>query len=68
MRIMPVTGLATASRAGEPVVSSVTRGHRIRELDAVRGIAILVVILHNEARNYLPDFVGAHPRQWLDGR
>jgi peptidoglycan/LPS O-acetylase OafA/YrhL len=54
MRITPVTGLATASGAGEPVVSPVTRGQRIRELDAVRGIAILVVILHNEAKNYLP--------------
>ena len=54
MRIMPVTMSTVASRAGEPVVLPVTRGQRIRELDAVRGIAILVVILHNEAKTYLP--------------
>ena len=42
------------SRTGEQIVSPVTRGHRIPQLDAVRGIAILVVIVHNEASKYLP--------------
>ena len=51
---MPETGSTAASGAGEPVVSLVTRGHRIRQLDAVRGIAILVVIFHNEAGGHLP--------------
>src|SRR5688500_749277 len=43
-----------ASRTGHQTISPVTGGHRIRQLDAVRGIAILVVILHNEASKYLP--------------
>ena len=43
-----------ASKTGDQIVSPVTGGHRIRQLDAVRGIAILVVILHNEASKYLP--------------
>jgi peptidoglycan/LPS O-acetylase OafA/YrhL len=43
-----------ASRTDDQNVSPVTGGHRIRQLDAVRGIAILVVILHNEASKYLP--------------
>ncbi len=51
---MPVTELTAASKAGELVVAPVTRGHRIPQLDAVRGIAILVVILHNEATKHLP--------------
>jgi hypothetical protein len=68
MRIMPVTGATAASRDGEPVVSPVTRGQRIRQLDAVGGIAILVVIVHNEAKNYLPDFWAPILAEWLDGR
>ena len=43
-----------ASRTGHDIISPVTHGHRIRQLDAVRGIAILVVILHNEAGKHLP--------------
>ena len=43
-----------ALRTGDEIVSPVTGGHRIRQLDALRGIAILVVILHNEARKHLP--------------
>ena len=54
MRIVTVTGSTAASRTGDQIVSPVTGGHRIRQLDAVRGIAILVVILHNEASKYLP--------------
>ena len=43
-----------ASRTGDQIISPVIGGHRIRQLDAVRGIAILIVILHNEAGKYLP--------------
>jgi len=51
---MTVTGSTAVSTAGEPTILPLTHGHRIRQLDAVRGIAILVVILHNEAGKHLP--------------
>jgi hypothetical protein len=47
-----------ASRTGHQIVSPVTGGHRIRQLDAVRGIAILVVIFTTRPRSTgLPDSI-----------
>jgi peptidoglycan/LPS O-acetylase OafA/YrhL len=49
-----VTIAAARESAGEPTGSQATsQERRIPQLDAVRGIAILVVIFHNQAREYL---------------
>ena len=49
-----------ASRTGDQIFRLSQVATVSRQLDAVRGIAILIVILHNEAGKYLPAELGAH--------
>src|SRR5688572_14395042 len=57
---------AARESAGEPTVSQVnSQERRIPQLDAVRGMAILVVILHNEARFLTPRLAPIVANGWM---